>query len=49
VAEDLLTQRIEQRDGRLSVPKGPGLGVDVDLEKVRDFARRNELEGDHTL
>jgi glucarate dehydratase len=49
VAEDLLTQRIEQRGGRLSVPKGPGLGVDVDLEKVRDFARRNELEGDHTL
>lgn len=49
VAEDLLTQRIEQRDGRLSVPTGPGLGVDVDLEKVQQFARRNELEGDHTL
>jgi glucarate dehydratase len=30
------------------VPQGPGLGVEVDLDRLAHYARRNEDEGDHT-
>lgn len=49
IGEDILGERIELRDGALMVPQGPGLGVEVDVECVEHFARRNSEEGDHTL
>ncbi|MGH3518353.1 MAG: mandelate racemase/muconate lactonizing enzyme family protein [Haloechinothrix sp.] len=48
-AEDILTTRIPLSGGELEVPTGPGLGVDVDPDLLAQCARRNELEGDHTL
>ncbi|MFD2079932.1 glucarate dehydratase [Actinopolymorpha cephalotaxi] len=45
---DVLTERIELSHGSLPVPQGAGLGVDVDLDRVLHYARRNEKEGDHT-
>ncbi|MET9021320.1 enolase C-terminal domain-like protein [Actinopolymorpha sp. NPDC004070] len=45
---DVLTERIELSDGSLPVPQGAGLGVDVDLDRLLHYARRNEKEGDHT-
>lgn len=47
-AEDVLAERIPLSDGSLAVPQGAGLGVDVDLDRVLHYARRNEEEGDHT-
>ena len=47
--DDILSERIELRDGALMVPQGPGLGVEVDVERVEHFARRNREEGDSTL
>ena len=47
-ADDILTERIPMSDGALAVPQGPGLGVEVDLDKLTHYARRNEDEGDHT-
>ncbi|HVX46395.1 MAG TPA: enolase C-terminal domain-like protein [Mycobacteriales bacterium] len=47
-AEDVLTDRIAFSGGALTVPEGPGLGVDVDPGRLTEAARRNEIEGDHT-
>ncbi len=47
-ADDILTDRIPCEGGSLRVPVGPGLGVEVDLDRLAHFARRNEEEGDHT-
>jgi glucarate dehydratase len=47
--EDVLAERLEFRYGALVVPQGPGLGVEVDVERVEYFALRNREEGDHTL
>ncbi len=33
-ADDILTERIAFEDGHADVPDGPGLGVEVDLEKI---------------
>jgi hypothetical protein len=33
-------------DGRIALPQGPGLGVEVDRQKLEYLARRNEEEGD---
>jgi glucarate dehydratase len=49
LADDVLTEALELRGGALQVPQGPGLGVQVDLDKLAHYARRNEEEGDHTL
>ncbi|MEM7442663.1 MAG: mandelate racemase/muconate lactonizing enzyme family protein [Pseudomonadota bacterium] len=36
-ADDILTERIAFTDGRADVPTGPGLGVEVDLEKLERY------------
>jgi L-alanine-DL-glutamate epimerase-like enolase superfamily enzyme len=36
----VLKQPLRVQDGRLAVPDGPGLGVEVDEEKVRDLSAR---------
>ncbi len=33
-SDDILTERISFNNGKAEVPNGPGLGVDVDLDKV---------------
>jgi glucarate dehydratase len=49
LADDVVTEPIGLREGALAVPCGPGLGVEVDLDKLRHYAGRNAEEGDHTL
>lgn len=49
LTEDVVTEPLTLGGGAIGVPQGPGLGVQVDLEKLADFAARNEAEGDHTL
>jgi muconate cycloisomerase len=39
MAEDLLTEPLDYRQGQLYPPNGPGLGVTLDEAKVRRFAR----------
>lgn len=41
-ADDILTQRIPFEDGLANVPTGPGLGVEVDLEKL-ELYRTDEI------
>jgi muconate cycloisomerase len=36
--DDIICTPFEFRDGRLLVPEGPGLGVDVDEDKLRHYA-----------
>jgi glucarate dehydratase len=36
-ADDILTERIGFEDGHATVPTGPGLGVEVDLEKLEKY------------
>jgi muconate cycloisomerase len=38
--DDIVVEPIRYRDGQLEVPVGPGLGVDLDQEKVKFYARR---------
>ena len=47
-SEDVLTERLVFADGRVAVPDAPGLGVELDREKVRRLHRR-WLEDDGTL
>jgi glucarate dehydratase len=44
--DDVVEQPFDVKDGVLTVPGGVGLGVDVDLEKVRFYAAQHEAEGD---
>jgi L-alanine-DL-glutamate epimerase-like enolase superfamily enzyme len=37
---DLITTPIPARDGRMTVPQGPGLGVEVDEDRLMFYARR---------
>lgn len=39
LAEDIVTEPLVYRDGALQLPDGPGLGVTLDEDKVRAFAR----------
>ena len=39
-SEDVLTERLTFRDGRVAVPDAPGLGVELDREKVRLLHQR---------
>lgn len=45
---DDIVQPLHLADGRLRLPEGPGLGVAVDLDKLRHYAAVNEREGDLT-
>lgn len=40
LAHDLVKTPIEYRDFEVCVPDGPGLGVEIDQDKVREFSRR---------
>ncbi len=46
LGESVLREPFRAVDGRVPVPKGPGLGIEVDEEKVRDLsARTGKLAG----
>jgi glucarate dehydratase len=49
LADDIVTEMIPFSDGHLSVPTGPGLGVEVDREKLDHYDRTHREEGDLTL
>jgi muconate cycloisomerase len=36
--DDIVTERFRFEDGRVLVPDGPGLGVEVDTEKLAHYA-----------
>lgn len=40
LVDDIITQRFTMQDGAIPVPTSPGLGVEVDLEKLRTYQRR---------
>ncbi len=44
--DDVLAEPHRVVEGKLPVPAGPGLGVEVDAEKLDFLARQNEREGD---
>jgi glucarate dehydratase len=44
--EDVITQPWEYVDGCFRLPEGPGLGVEIDEEKLARLERLNEDEGD---
>jgi glucarate dehydratase len=37
LVDDVITRPFQIRHGRLPVPEAPGLGIEVDLAKVRRF------------
>ena len=37
LVDDIITHPFEIRVGRMPVPEAPGLGIEVDLAKVRKF------------
>ena len=49
LVEDVITEPLRVSGGAIEVPQGPGLGVEVDMDRLGEFAARNEKEGDHTL
>ena len=40
LVDDIITERFPMHEGAIPVPMGPGLGVEVDLEKLRTYQRR---------
>ncbi len=38
--DDILVERLDYRDFALKLPKGPGLGITLDEEKVRRYTRK---------
>lgn len=45
LADDYVTSPVRYDGGRMRVPDGPGLGVEIDREKLRRFAAAYEAEG----
>jgi len=44
--DDLITERLTIKDGKIRLPDGPGLGVELDREKFEKYAALNKKEGD---
>lgn len=45
-ADDIITQPFEFSDGCLAVPSGPGLGVEIDQEKLRFYNEYHRKHGE---
>ena len=39
--EELLKEKITLADGRLPVPQGPGLGIEIDEDVLTNYGRRS--------
>jgi glucarate dehydratase len=46
--QDLITEPHRYVDGGFQVPSGPGLGVEIDEDKLRSLERLNQEEGDRS-
>jgi glucarate dehydratase len=46
LADDVIDEPFEVKDGMLPVPTGPGLGVTVDIEKLDHYAGLHASQGD---
>ena len=46
MADDIVTTPFAIEDGTMKVPTGPGLGVEVDLEKLAHYASVHAEQGD---
>lgn len=44
ISSDVLTQPIEVRDGYISVPTGPGIGIEINKEAARQHPFKLEAE-----
>lgn len=48
--DDILVEPLTLSDGALPVPRDrPGIGVEIDPDKLRRYAAANAAEGDHTM
>ena len=39
MTDDVVTQRVEYRSAQLHIPQGAGLGLDLDMDKLKHYAR----------
>jgi glucarate dehydratase len=46
LAEDIITNPFTIKNGAITVPTGPGLGVEVDEDKIKHLAATHAIEGD---
>jgi glucarate dehydratase len=46
LADDIVEKPFKIEHGEIAVPTGPGLGVEIDMDKLEHFARMNETDGD---
>ena len=44
--DDIITQPLQWKDGSTSLPQGPGLGVEIDREKLEKYHRLYTAKGD---
>ena len=49
LADDILTERLPFEDGHFTVPRRPGLGVEIDPAKLESYAALNAREGDYSI
>ncbi len=49
LSDDIVTERIGFHDGCFSLPTGPGLGVQLDPDKLARYEALNAKEGDYNL
>ena len=45
--DDIITESFEIANGRIPVPEGPGLGIDLDREKFEKYTDLNRRDGDY--
>jgi glucarate dehydratase len=46
IADDIIDAPFQIKDGMMSVPTGPGLGVNVDTDKLESYAAQHARDGD---
>jgi hypothetical protein len=44
--DDVITEPFTYRDGKMKVPRGPGLGVEIDRKKLEQYASLYRQQGD---
>jgi len=45
IGDDIITQPFKYRDGCMHVPQGPGLGVELDEDKIEKYHRHYKHQG----
>ena len=40
LVDDVITERFVMQAGAIEIPNGPGLGVEVDMDKVKHYEKR---------